>query len=120
MLMAALPELGTLTHREIAKLVGAAPLNCDSGKFKGKRVTWGGRAALRAALYMATLSAMRCEPVIKEFAQKLKAQGKASKVVIVACMHKLLVIMNAVVRSGQAFSRTYAQDMKHENIAKTT
>jgi transposase len=117
-LMAMLPELGALSAREISKLAGVAPLNCDSGKFKGKRVTWGGRAALRAALYMATLSAMRCEPVIKEFAQKLKAQGKASKVVIVACMHKLLVIMNAVVRSGKAFSRTYAQDVKHENTAK--
>lgn len=118
-LMAMLPELGELSAREISKLAGVAPLNCDSGKFKGKRVTWGGRAALRAALYMAALSAMRHEPVIKEFAQKLKAQGKASKVVIVACMHKLLVIMNAVVRSGQAFSRTYAQNMKRENIAKT-
>lgn len=117
-LMAMLPELGDLSAREISKLAGVAPLNCDSGKFKGKRVTWGGRAALRSALYMATLSAMRYESVIKEFAQKLKAQGKASKVVIVACMHKLLVIMNAVVRSGHAFSRTYTQDMKHENIAK--
>lgn len=117
-LMAMLPELGSLSAREISKLVGVAPLNCDSGKFKGKRVTWGGRAALRAALYMAILSAMQYEPVIKEFAHKLKAQGKASKVVIVACMHKLLVIMNAVVRSGRAFSQTYAQDMKHENIAK--
>lgn len=117
-LMAMLPELGSLSAREISKLVGVAPLNCDSGKFKGKRVTWGGRAALRAALYMAIVSAMQYEPVIKEFAHKLKAQGKASKVVIVACMHKLLVIMNAVVRSGRAFSQTYAQDMKHENIAK--
>jgi transposase len=118
-LMAMLPELGALSAREISKLAGVAPLNCDSGKFKGKRVTWGGRAALRAALYMATLSAMQHEPVIKAFAQRLKAQGKAAKVVIVACMHKLLIIMNAVVRSGQPFSRTYAQDMKDENIAKT-
>ena len=93
-------------------------MNCDSGKFKGKRVTWGGRAALRTALYMAALSAMQHEPVIKAFAHKLKAQGKAAKVVIVACMHKLLVIMNAVVRSGTAFSRTYAQEVKYENIAK--
>jgi transposase len=111
-LMAMLPELGQLSAREISKLAGVAPLNCDSGKFKGKRVTWGGRAALRAALYMAALSAMQHEPIIKEFAQKLKAQGKAAKVVIVACMHKLLIIMNAVVRSGQPFSRTYSQDVK--------
>ena len=110
-LMAMLPELGQLSAREISKLAGVAPLNCDSGKFKGKRVTWGGRAALRAALYMATLSAMQHEPVIKAFSQKLKAQGKAVKVAIVACMHKLLIIMNAVVRSGQPFSRTYAQDV---------
>lgn len=111
-LMAMLPELGSLSAREISKLAGVAPLNCDSGKFKGKRVTWGGRAALRAALYMAALSAMQHEPIIKAFAQKLKAQGKAAKVVIVACMHKLLIIMNAVVRSGQPFNRTYAQDVK--------
>jgi transposase len=118
-LMAMLPELGALSAREISKLAGVAPLNCDSGKFKGKRVTWGGRSALRAALYMAALSAMQHEPVIKAFAQKLKAQGKAAKVVIVACMHKLLIIMNAVVRSGQPFNRTYAQGTKDGNIAKT-
>lgn len=117
-LMAMLPELGALSAREISKLAGVAPLNCDSGKFKGKRVTWGGRAALRAALYMAALSAMQHEPVIKAFAQKLKAQGKASKVVIVACMHKLLIIMNAVVRSGRAFSRSYSQDTQYENTLK--
>jgi transposase len=111
-LMAMLPELGQLSAREISKLAGVAPLNCDSGKFKGKRVTWGGRATLRAALYMACLSAMQHEPIIKAFAQKLKAQGKPAKVAIVACMHKLLIIMNAVVRSGQPFSQTYTQDMK--------
>ena len=75
-LMAMLPELGELSAREISKLAGVAPLNCDSGKFKGKRVTWGGRAALRAALYMATLSAMRHEPVIKEFAQSSRLKEK--------------------------------------------
>jgi transposase len=117
-LMAMLPELGALSAREISKLAGVAPLNCDSGKFKGKRATWGGRAAVRTALYMGTMSAMQHEPVIKAFAQKLRAQGKAAKVVIVACMHKLLIIMNAVVRSGNAFSRTYAQEVKYGNIAK--
>jgi transposase len=112
-LMAQLPELGQLTARQIGKLVGVAPLNCDSGKFKGKRVTWGGRAPLRAALYMATLSATRHEPVIKAFYQQLMARGKAPKVALVACMHKLLTIMNAIVRSGQPWSATYAQDAKH-------
>jgi transposase len=111
-LMAQLPELGQLTQRQISKLVGVAPLNCDSGKFKGKRVTWGGRAPLRAALYMATLSATRHEPVIKAFYQQLIARGKAPKVALVACMHKLLTIMNAIVRSGQPWSPTYAQDAK--------
>jgi transposase len=112
-LMAQLPELGQLSQRQIGKLVGVAPLNCDSGKFKGKRVTWGGRAPLRAALYMATLSATRHEPVIKAFYQQLIARGKAPKVALVACMHKLLTIMNAIVRSGQPWSPTYAQDTKH-------
>jgi transposase len=112
-LMAQLPELGQLTQRQIGKLVGVAPLNCDSGKFKGKRVTWGGRAPLRAALYMATLSATRHEPVIKAFYQQLIARGKAPKVALVACMHKLLTIMNAIVRSGTPWSATYAQDAKH-------
>lgn len=112
-LMAQLPELGQLSQRQISKLVGVAPLNCDSGKFKGKRVTWGGRAPLRAALYMAALSAARHEPVIKAFYQQLIARGKAPKVALVACMHKLLTIMNAIVRSGQPWSPTYAQDVKH-------
>ena len=112
-LMAQLPELGQLTQRQIGKLVGVAPLNCDSGKFKGKRVTWGGRAPLRAALYMATLSATRHEPVIKAFYQQLIARGKAPKVALVACMHKLLTIMNAIVRSGKPWSPTYAQETQH-------
>jgi transposase len=112
-LMAGLPELGRLTHHQIGKLVGIAPLNCDSGKFKGKRVTWGGRASVRAALYMATLSAKRHDPVIKAFYEQLIARGKAPKVALVACMHKLLTIMNAIVRSGKPWSATYAQDHKH-------
>jgi transposase len=112
-LMAGLPELGKLTQRRIGKLVGVAPLNCDSGNFKGKRVTWGGRAPLRAALYMATMSAKRHEPVIKAFYEQLIARGKAPKVALVACMNKLLTIMNAIVRSGKPWSPTYAQDAKH-------
>jgi transposase len=112
-LMAMLPELGQLSAGEIAKLAGVAPLNCDSGKFKGKRITWGGRSPLRAALYMAALSASRYEPVIKAFYDQLRARGKTAKVALVACMHKLLTIMNAIVRSGKPWSPTYAQDIQH-------
>ena len=109
MLMAALPELGTLTHREIAKLVGVAPLNCDSGKFKGKRTTWGGRANVRAALYMAALSASRFDPTIKAFYQRLVLAGKPKKVALTACMHKLLTIINAVIKSGNPWQAAYPQ-----------
>ncbi len=110
MLMAALPELGKLTQRQIAKLVGVAPLNCDSGKFKGRRITWGGRAPVRAALYMAALSASRYEPTIKAFYDRLVLAGKPKKVALVACMHKLLTIMNAVIKSGVPWSATYPQN----------
>lgn len=110
MLMAALPELGTLTHREIAKLVGVAPLNCDSGKFKGKRTTWGGRANVRSALYMAALSAVRFDPTIKAFYQRLLAAGKPKKVALTACMHKLLTILNAVIKSGMPWQASYPQE----------
>lgn len=109
MLMAALPELGTLTHREIAKLVGVAPLNCDSGKFKGKRTTWGGRANVRGALYMAALSASRFDPTLKAFYQHLLAAGKPKKVALTACMHKLLTIINAVIKSGKPWQAGYPQ-----------
>ena len=109
MLMAALPELGTLTQREIAKLVGVAPLNCDSGKFKGKRKTWGGRANVRAALYMAVLSAARYDPTIKAFYQRLLLAGKLKKVALTACMHKLLTIINAVIKSGVPWQAGYPQ-----------
>ena len=112
MLMAALPELGTLTHREIAKLVGVAPLNCDSGKFKGKRTTWGGRANVRAALYMAALSASRFEPTIMTFYQRLLLAGKPKKVALTACMHKLLTIINAVIKSGMPWEPRYQQPVK--------
>jgi transposase len=108
-LMAALPELGTLTEREIGKLVGVVPLNCDSGKFKGKRTTWGGRASVRAALYMATLSASRYEPTIKAFYERLVAAGKLKKVALTACMHKLLTIINAVIKSGKPWQAGYPQ-----------
>lgn len=108
-LMAALPELGSLTQREIAKLVGVAPLNNDSGKFKGKRTTWGGRANVRSALYMATLSAARYDPTIKTFYQRLLAAGKPKKLALTACMHKLLTIINAVIKSGKPWQTGYPQ-----------
>ena len=100
-LFAALPELGTFSHEQIAKLVGVAPLNCDSGKHKGKRITWGGRAEVRCALYMATLSAVRYNPIIKAFYDRLLSKGKLKKVALVACMHKLLTILNAIMKSGK-------------------
>lgn len=98
--LAKVPELGTLDHKAIAKLIGLAPLAADSGKHRGVRRTWGGRADVRAVLYMATVSALRCNPVIKAFAERLRQAGKAPKVVITACMHKLLTIMNAMVRDN--------------------
>lgn len=97
-LMGLAPELGQLNRRQIAKLMGVAPLNHDSGKLRGQRHVWGGRASVRAVLYMATLSAVRYEPTIKPMYQRLRAAGKAGKVAIVACMRKLLVILNARAR----------------------
>ncbi len=99
-LLAKCPELGQLNRREIAKLSGVAPLANDSGKHRGKRFVWGGRADVRAVLYMAAVSAIRCNPAIKAFADRLKQAGKPVKVVIVACMRKLLTIMNAMVKNN--------------------
>ena len=93
-----LPELGFLSQKKIAMLAGLAPLNCDSGKFKGRRRIWGGRAAVRSGLYMATLAAIRCNPAIKGFYQRLIAAGKCHKVAATACMRKLLIIVNAMLR----------------------
>lgn len=98
-LLAQLPELGTLDRRKIGGLVGLAPLNNDSGKHKGQRRVWGGRAAVRAPLYMATLAAIRCNPVIRAFHARLKAAGKKPKVAIVACMRKLLAILNTMIKT---------------------
>jgi transposase len=97
-LLSELPELGTLNRREIAALVGVAPLNRDSGTMRGKRTVWGGRASIRAALYMATLAATRCNPVIRSFYQRLCAVGKAKKVALTACMRKLLTVLNAMLK----------------------
>jgi transposase len=100
-----LPELGGLSSKKIAMLVGLAPLNCDSGKFKGRRKIWGGRASVRSGLYMATLAAIRCNPAIKGFYQRLIAAGKCHKVATTACMHKLLIIANAMLRDQALWQR---------------
>jgi transposase len=97
-LLAELPELGRLSHGQIAALVGVAPLNRDSGTLRGRRAVWGGRRAVRAALSMGTLRATRCNPAIQPFYGRLLAAGKAKKVALVACMHKLLTILNAMVK----------------------
>ena len=98
-LQAFLPELGSLNRKQIAALAGVAPFNRDSGRFTGKRIVWGGRANLRSVLYMSTLTAIRCNSVIKSFYNRLVEAGKAKKVAIVACMRKLLTILNAMVKN---------------------
>jgi transposase len=107
MFMAYLPELGQLNHREICKLVGVAPLNRDSGKMRGKRTTWGGRADVRTALYMATLSAVRWDPVLKAFYKRLREAGKPPKVALVACMRKLLTIINAIMKTQKPWEASH-------------
>jgi transposase len=97
-LLADLPELGSLNRKAIAALVGVAPLACDSGTLRGRRIVWGGRARVRSTLYMATLVATRFNPPIRAFYTKLCAAGKPKKVALVACMHKLLLILNAILR----------------------
>jgi transposase len=100
-LLGELPELGQINRRAISKLVGLAPLNRDSGQWRGQRVIYSGRASVRTALYMAALAATRCNPVIKAFYHRLLAAGKPKKVALVACMRKLLIILNHMVRTGQ-------------------
>jgi transposase len=97
-MLAELPELGTLSSKQLAALVGVAPHTRDSGTLRGKRTIWGGRAVVRTALYMATLVATKWNPVIKTVYHQFLARGKAKKVALVACMHKLLIILNAMVK----------------------
>jgi transposase len=97
-LLALLPELGSLNGKEIAALAGVAPFNRDSGKHQGQRIVWGGRSQVRRVLYMAAVSAARCNPVIRDFYQRLRSQGKPAKVALTACMRKLLVIMNSMLK----------------------
>jgi transposase len=106
-LLAELPELGTRNRQQIAALVGVAPLNKDSGKKRGKRRVFGGRASVRRTLYMATLVATKFNPVIRAFYERLLARGKEKKVALTACMRKLLVILNALIRNNQAWRPAY-------------
>jgi transposase len=98
-LITGLPELGTLSRRQIAALVGVAPLSRDSGQFRGKRIVWGGRAHIRSVLYMAALSASRTNPSITRFYRRLVEAGKKPKVALTACMRKLLSILNAIMKT---------------------
>ena len=118
-LISSLPELGKISHKSISYLVGVAPLNRDSGKFRGKRKIWGGRAIrfadsptegcrmplgiIRCALYMATLVAVRFNPLIKTFYERLIRKGKLKKVALTACMHKLLIVLNAMMKNSRAW-----------------
>jgi transposase len=104
LLIALLPELGTLNRQKIAALVGGAPFHRDSGQFQGERRIWGGRAPVRAALYMATLSAVRFNPAIRTFYQRLLEQDKRKKAALIASMRKLLLLLNAVVKQRQPWS----------------
>jgi transposase len=97
-LIADLPELGQLDRKQIAALVGVAPFNCESGILRGRRIIWGGRAQVRAALWLGTLVAVQHNPVIRAFYARLLAAGKPKKVALTACMHKLLIILNALLR----------------------
>jgi len=105
-LLAKLPELGKLGRRQIAALVGLAPFNHDSGTLRGRRAIRGGRADVRTVLYMATVSAIRCNPVLKTFYQRLRTAGKAPKLAITACMRKLLTTLNAIMRSKTQWKTT--------------
>ena len=103
-LCALLPELGRLNRRKVAALAGVAPYSCDSGTLRGRRRCWGGRAALRSVLYMASVTAVRFNPVIRAFYQRLLNAGKAKKLAITACMRKLLTLLNAMVRDNTAWN----------------
>jgi transposase len=107
-LLTELPELGRLNRKKIATLVGVAPLNRDSGQMRGKRTVWGGRASVRAALYMAALSASRHNPVIRAFYERLRKAGKLPKVALTACMHKLLIILSAMIKNRTRWRPTIA------------
>jgi transposase len=110
-LVAELPELGQLNRQKISALVGVAPYNRDSGQMRGRRTIFGGRRAVRSVLYMAALSARRHNPVIRRFADRLQAQGKLPKVILVACMRKLLIILNTMVRTNTPWKPQLAEEI---------
>jgi transposase len=110
-LLIELPELGTLNRRQIACLVGVAPLNRDSGIMRGKRMVWGGRAAVRSALYMAALVATKCNPIIRDFYKRLRDAGKPAKVALTACMRKLLTILNIMVANNTPWRKPASQPL---------
>jgi transposase len=116
-LLADLPELGALDRRRIAALVGVAPLARDSGSMRGRRSVWGGRARIRAVLYMATVTASRVNPPIRALYLRLCAAGKRKKVALVACMRKLLTILNAMARTHQPWDRTHALQAMPREVA---
>jgi len=107
-LLADVPELGLVTGKEVSALVGVAPMNCDSGQFRGRRIVWGGRAHVRTVLYMSTLSGIRCNPVLRAFYQRLRLAGKEHKVAMTACMRKLVVTLNAMMKNHSYWSPTHA------------
>jgi transposase len=106
-LLAELPELGTITHKRLSALVGVAPFNRDSGRIRGKREVWGGRARVRTALYMSAMVASKHNPLIREFYERLVEAGKPKKVALVACMRKLLAILNAMMRDRRPWRFTH-------------
>ena len=112
-LLAYLPELGTLNRRQIAALVGVAPFNRDSGTLRGKRTVWGGRARVRTALYMGAMVASRFNPVIKDFYQRLLSVGKPKKLALTACMRKLLVILNSMLKHGLPWNHAATKSVAH-------
>ena len=114
-LLANLPELGTLNRREIAALVGVAPYNRDSGTRRGKRAVWGGRSRVRAVLYMGALVATRHNPAVRDFYQRLLASGKPKKLALVACMRKLLVILNSMLKNGSPWCNMTQPEVAHSS-----
>jgi transposase len=115
-LLLELPELGTLTRQQIAALVGVAPLNCDSGTLRGRRMIWGGRAHVRTVLYMGTLVATRYNPRIKAFYERLLAAGKVKKVALTACMRKFLTILNAMLKHRTPWQTQEVQGEKYTRL----
>ena len=114
-LLAYLPELGTLERRQIVALVGVAPFNRDSGTLRGKRTVWGGRAKVRTAPYMGAMAASRFNPVIRDFYQRLWSDGKPKKLVLTACMPKLLTILNSMLKHGTSWNCPATKSLTHSH-----